>query len=91
MPEMEKMDKVVEKIGTGPCALCVTQNVLEEVETLLLNKGYTDAEIYATQLTGVDEQNDVSRALGICQKEGLRPENAAKIIKSLTAIRSGKW
>ena len=91
MPEMEKMDKVVKKIGTGSCALCVTPKVLEEAEKLLLEKGYQAAEIYATQLTGVDEQNDLSRALEICQKEGLSLENAAKIVKSLTAIRSGEW
>jgi len=91
LPEMEKMDKVVKEIGTGPCALCITSNVLEDAEKVLLEKGYQSAEIYATQLTGVDEQNDLSRALEICQKEGLSPENAAKIIKSLTVIRSGEW
>jgi len=91
LPEMEKMDKVVKEIGTGPCALCVTPNVLEEAEMILLEKGYQAAEIYATQLSGVDEQNDLSRALEICQKEGLGLQNAAKIVKSLTVIRSGEW
>lgn len=91
MPEIEKMEKVVKEIGTGSCALCITSNVLEEAEKILLEKGYQAAEIYATQLTGVDEQNDLSRALEICQKEGLSQENGAKIVKSLSAIRSGEW
>jgi hypothetical protein len=91
LPETQKLEKVVKEIGTGPCAACITPNVMEEAEKLLLDKGYSAAEIYAAQLSGVDEQNDLARALDICHKEGLSPEGAAKIVKSLAAIRSGKW
>ncbi|MHC1631025.1 MAG: hypothetical protein ACXQT4_01830 [Methanotrichaceae archaeon] len=89
MTEMENMDKVVKEIGTGP--VYENKSVLDEVQKILIEKGYVAAEVYASQYSGTDEPDEVRRALTICQHEGLSPENAAKIIKSLNAIKSGKW
>ncbi|HII07384.1 MAG TPA: hypothetical protein HA349_08765 [Methanotrichaceae archaeon] len=87
--EMENMDKVVEKIGTGP--LCMNESLLEEVRKTLLEKGYAAAEVLVSQRAGSDEQDEVTRALTISQKQNLSQEAAAKIIQNLNVIKSGKW
>jgi len=86
---MENMDKVVEKIGTGP--LCMNESLLEEVRKTLLEKGYAAAEVLVSQRAGSDEQDEVTRALTISQKQNLSQEAAAKIIQNLNVIKSGKW
>jgi hypothetical protein len=87
--EMENMDKVVEKIGTGP--LCVNESLLEEVQKTLLEKGYAAAEVLVSQRSGADEQDEITRALAICQKHNLSQEAGAKVIQNLNVIKSGKW
>jgi len=87
--EMENMDKVVEKIGTGP--LCMNESLLDEVQKTLLEKGYAAAEVLVSQRAGADEQDEVTRALAICQKNNLSQEAAAKVIQNLNVIKSGKW
>ena len=87
--EMEKMDQVVEKIGTGP--LCMNEDLLEEVQKALLGKGYAAAEVLVSQRAGADEQDEINRALAICQKYDLSPEAGAKVIQNLNVIKSGKW
>ncbi len=86
---MENMDKVVEKIGTGP--LCMNESLLEEVQKTLLEKGYAAADVLVTQRTGSDEQNEIARALAISQKYKLSQEAGAKVVENLNIIRSGKW
>jgi len=86
---MENMDKVVEKIGTGP--LCMNESLLDEVQKTLLEKGYAAAEVLVSQRAGADEQDEVTRALAICQKNNLSQEAAAKVIQNLNVIKSGKW
>jgi hypothetical protein len=86
---MENMDKVVEKIGTGP--LCVNESLLEEVQKTLLEKGYAAAEVLVSQRSGADEQDEITRALAICQKHNLSQEAGAKVIQNLNVIKSGKW
>ncbi|MCR3883592.1 hypothetical protein P0O24_06885 [Methanotrichaceae archaeon M04Ac] len=87
--EMEKMDKVVEEIGTGP--LCMDEALLQEVKKTLLEKGYAAADVLVTQRTGSDEQNEIARALAISQKYKLSQEAGAKVVENLNIIRSGKW
>lgn len=87
--EMENMDKVVETIGTGP--LCMSESLLEEVHKTLLEKGYAAAEVLVSQRAGADEQDEITRALAICQKHNLSQEAAAKVIQNLNVIKSGKW
>jgi hypothetical protein len=86
---MEKMDKVVEEIGTGP--LCMDEALLQEVKKTLLEKGYAAADVLVTQRTGSDEQNEIARALAISQKYKLSQEAGAKVVENLNIIRSGKW
>jgi hypothetical protein len=87
--EMEKMDKVVKEIGTGP--LCMNASLMEEVQKALLEKGYAAAEVLVSQRAGADEQDEITRALAICQKYNLSQEIGAKVIQSLNVIKSGKW
>ncbi|MGC9515796.1 hypothetical protein [Methanocrinis sp.] len=87
--EMENMDKVVEEIGTGP--LCMNEPLLEEVTKTLLDKGYAAAEVFVSQRTGADEQDEIVRALAISQKYDLSPEAGAKVVQNLNVIKSGKW
>ncbi|HOO54520.1 MAG TPA: hypothetical protein PLM24_06745 [Methanothrix sp.] len=87
--EMENMDKVVKEIGTGP--LCMNESFLEEVQMILLDKGYAAAEVLVSQRAGADEQDEITRALAICQKYKLSQEAGAKVVQSLNVIKSGKW
>lgn len=83
------MDLVIEEIGTGP--LCGNESLLDEVQKILLDKGYAAAEVYASQRAGSDEQDEIGRVLTICQRFNINEEAAAEIVKKLNVIKSGEW
>jgi hypothetical protein len=86
---IENMDKVIKEIGTGP--ICENESLLGEVQDILLDKGYAAAEVYVSQRAGSDEQDEIGRALAICQKFNISQEAAAEVVKKLNVIKSGEW
>jgi hypothetical protein len=87
--EMENMGKAIEEIGTAKT--CITGPVINEIREIVLSKGLDAAELRASQLTGTDENTELSRVLKICRKNNLGPEAIAQLLDKLAAIESGKW
>ncbi len=87
--ELENMGKAIEEIGPGKT--CITGPILKEAKKIALEKGLAAVELYAAQLTGIDENTELMRVLKICQKYNLSPEAIAQVIDKLNIIESGKW
>ena len=87
--ELDKMGKAIEEIGAGKT--CITEPVIKEVKKIVLEKGLDAADIYAAQLTGTDQNTELSRVLKICRKNNLAPETIAMVLDKLGTIESGKW
>lgn len=87
--DMENMGKAIEEIGSAKT--CITSQVQKEVKRIVLEKGLDAAEIYAAQLSGTDQNTELSRVLEICRKNKLSPEAIAQVIDKLEVIESGKW
>jgi hypothetical protein len=87
--EMENMGKAIEAIGAAKT--CITGPIIQETKKIVLEKGLDAAELYASQLTGTDENTELSRVLEVCRKNKLSPEAIAQVLDNLTIIESGKW
>ena len=87
--ELENMGKAIAEIGTAKT--CITEPIIKMAKETLAKKGYEAAELYAAQLTGVDDNTELLRVLKICRKYNLGPEAAAKVLDNLSRIESGKW
>jgi hypothetical protein len=87
--ELENMGKAITEIGSAKA--CITGQIVAETKKIVLAKGLDAAELYATQLTGTDENTELSRVLEICRKNKLSPEAIAQILDKLAVIESGKW
>ena len=87
--ELENMGKAIEQIGTAKT--CITGSVVQEVRKIVLEKGLDAAELFASQLTGTDENTELSRILQIFRKNNLSPQAMAKVLDNLATIESGKW
>ena len=83
------MGKAIEEIG--PAKTCITDNALKETKKIVLEKGPDAAEIYAAQLTGTDQNTELSRILSICRKYKLSPEAISQVLDKVGMIESGKW
>jgi hypothetical protein len=87
--ELEKMGKAIEQIGTAKT--CITGPVVQEVKKKVLEQGLDAAELFASQLTGTDENTELSRILKIFRKNDLSPQAMAQVLDNLASIESGKW
>ena len=87
--ELENMGKAIKEIGAAKA--CITGQIVAETKKIMLAKGVDAAELYATQLTGTDENTELSRVLKICRKNKLSPEAIAQVLDNLKVIESGKW
>lgn len=87
--EMENMGKAIEAIGSAK--VCITGPIIQETKKIVLEKGLDAVELYASQLTGTDENTELSRILKICRKNNLSPQAIAQVLDNLTVIESGKW
>jgi len=56
-----------------------------------MEKGLDAAEIYAAQLTGTDQNTELTRVLKISRKNDLSPEAIAQLLDKLNVIETGKW
>jgi len=87
--EMEKMGKAIKEIGATKT--CITGPITQETKRLVMEKGLDAAGLYASQLTGTDQNTELSRVLDICRKNKLSPQAIAQVLDNLTVIESGKW
>jgi len=87
--ELENMGKAIEEIGATNT--CITGSVLKDAKKIVLEKGLDAAEIYAAQLTGTDQNTELSRILNICRKYKLSPEAISQVLDKVGIIESGKW
>jgi hypothetical protein len=87
--ELENMGKAIEEIGTTKS--CITGGVLKDTKKIVLEKGLDAAEIFAAQLTGTDQNTELSRVLKIFRKNNLGKEAMAQVLDKLAMIESGKW
>ena len=83
------MGKAIDEIGAAKT--CITGQVMKDVRKIVLEKGLDAAELYAAQLTGTDQNTELSRVLKICRINNLGPEAVAQVIDKLGVIESGKW
>jgi len=87
--ELENMGKAIEEIGAAKT--CITGPIIQETKKIVLEKGLDAAELYASQLTGTDENTELSRVLEICRKNKLSQQAIAQVLDKLVVIESGKW
>jgi hypothetical protein len=87
--DMENMGKVIEEIGATKS--CITASVIKNVRKIVVEKGLDAAEIHAAQLSGTDQNTELSRVFEICRKYKLSPEAIAQVLDKLPVIESGKW
>lgn len=87
--ELEKMGTAIKEIGAAKA--CITGPIIAETKKILLAKGLDAAKLYASQLTGTDENTELSRVLEICRKNKLSSEAIEQILDKITVIESGKW
>jgi hypothetical protein len=87
--ELENMGKAIKEIGATKS--CITGSVLKDTKKIVLETGLDAAEIFAAQLTGTDQNTELSRVLEICRKNNLGKEAIAQVLDKLTVIESGKW
>jgi hypothetical protein len=87
--ELENMGKAIKEIGAAKA--CITGQIIAETKKVVLAKGLDAAELYAAQLTGTDENTEMSRVLEICRKNKLSPDAIAQVLDKLKVIESGKW
>jgi hypothetical protein len=87
--ELENMGKAIEEIGAAKT--CIAGPIIQEIKKIVLGKGLDAAELYASQLTGTDENTEMSRVLEICRKNKLSQQAIAQVLDKLVAIESGKW
>jgi hypothetical protein len=87
--ELENMGKAIEAIGAAKT--CITGPIIQETKKIVLEKGLDAAELYAAQLTGTDENTELSRVLNICRKNKLSQQAIAQVLDKLVVIESGKW
>ncbi len=86
---MENMGTAIEEIGATKS--CITGDVLKNAKKIVMEKGLDAAEIYAAQLTGTDQNTELSRVFEICRKYKLSQEAIGQVLDKLTVIESGKW
>lgn len=87
--ELENMGKAIEQIGTANT--CITGNIIKDVKKIVLDKGFDAAELYASQLTGTDENTEFSRIFKIFRENNLSQEAIGQVLDKLASIESGKW
>jgi hypothetical protein len=87
--EMENMGKAIKEIGATKT--CITGPIIQEIKKIVLDKGLDAAELYASQLTGTDENTELSRVFEICRKNKLSQQAVAQVLDNLNVIESGKW
>ena len=87
--EMENMGKAIKEIGATKT--CITKPIIQETKKIVLEKGLDAAELYASQLTGTDENTELSRVLEISRKNKLSQQAIAQVLDNIEVIESGKW
>jgi protein-tyrosine-phosphatase len=87
--ELEDMGKAIKEIGATKT--CITGPIIQETKKIVQEKGLDAAELYASQLTGTDENTELSRVLEVCRKNKLSQEAITQVLDKLAVIESGKW
>ena len=87
--ELENIGKAIDQIGTA--RTCITGKIIQDVKKIVLDKGLDAAELYASQLTGTDENTELSRVFKIFRKNNLSQEAIGQVLDKLAIIESGKW
>ncbi len=87
--ELENMGKAIKEIGAAKT--CITGPIILETKRLVMEKGLDAAGLYASQLTGTDQNTELSRVLDVCRKNKLSPQAITQVLDKLTVIESGKW
>ncbi len=87
--DMENLGKAIEEIGATKS--CITASVIKDVRKIVLENGLDAAEIHAAQLSGTDQNTELSRVFEICRKYKLSPEAITQVLDKLPVIESGKW
>jgi len=87
--ELENIGKAIDQIGTTKT--CITGKIIQDVKKIVLDKGLDAAELYASQLTGTDENTELTRVLKIFRKNNLSQEAIGQVLDKLAIIESGKW
>ena len=77
--DMENMGKAIEEIGTTKS--CITAGVLKDVRKIVVEKGLDAAEIHAAQLSGTDQNTELSRVFEICRAQV--EEHSYKLLEAL--------
>ncbi len=80
----EKMTKVISKIGA--VGMHINKNLLDTLQEILLEEGYSGAMLHVAQHTASAERDELHRVLTICERYKLSPSLAAEVIKNLNNL-----
>ncbi len=81
------MENAIKEIGvTG---MNFDQSILENLQKIILDEGYSGAMLYAVQNTASMQRDELHRVLNICERYSLTTPLAAEIIRNLNKIESG--
>jgi len=80
------MENVIQEIGvTG---MSFDQTILENLQKIMQEEGYSGAMLYAVQNTASMQRDELHRVLNICERYGLTTALAAEIVRNLNKIES---
>ena len=85
--ELGNIEAAIKAIGTS--RLPLLEAFMDEVQRILVEKGYDEAIVYSEQFfQSTDLNAELVRVLTICRRYDLKPEAAAKVFDYLRRIPS---
>ena len=85
--ELGNIEAAIKAIGTS--RLPLLEAFMDEVQRILVEKGYDEAIVYSEQFfQSTDLNAELVRVLTICRRYDLKPEAAAQVFEYLRRIQS---
>jgi hypothetical protein len=85
--ELENIEAAIKAIGASKLPLY--EALLNEVQRILVEKGYDEAIVYSEQAYQATDLNaELVRILSICRRYGLKSKDATQVIEYLRRIQS---
>ena len=85
--ELESIEETIKAIGSS--RLPLLEAFMDEVQRILVEKGYDEAIVYSEQFfQSTDLNAELVRVMTICRRYNLKPEAAAQVFDYLRRIQS---
>ncbi len=85
--DLENINAAIKAIGDSKLPLY--EVILDDLQRILVEKGYDEAIVYSEQVfQSTDLNAELVRILTICRRYGLNPQAAAQVFEYLRRIQS---